>query len=160
MIQNPKKSSLGILLSYNNTNKLENESVIPFSKHEELKPIINSLPKVGLVGAGNYASNILIPLLRSQGSNLVMVASETGLSGFHVGKKYGFNETTTDISYLIQSEKIDTVIITTRHDSHASLVIQSLEAGKHVFVEKPVCLNLEEIQKLKKLFINYLTSKF
>ena len=65
------------------------------------------------------------------------------------GKKYGFEETTTDTPKLFADPKIDAVVITTRHNSHAHFVLQALEAGKHVFVEKPLCLTLEELDEIE-----------
>src|ERR1041384_7482903 len=96
---------------------------------------------------GNYATGVLIPAFKAAGVQLVSVASRAGVSGVHAGKKYGFEETTTDTARLFNDPKIDALVITTRHDSHADFVMQALEAGKHVFVEKPLCLTLSELDQ-------------
>ena len=61
------------------------------------------------------------------------------------GRKHGFDEATTDASAVFADPSVDAVVITTRHDSHARLVLQALESDKHVFVEKPLCLTLDEL---------------
>jgi len=86
------------------------------------------------------------------------VASSAGVSGVHAGKKYGFEETTTDSNSIIASPDINTVVITTRHDSHANFVCEALKAGKHVFVEKPLCLTRAELSEIETTYISPLTS--
>jgi predicted dehydrogenase/threonine dehydrogenase-like Zn-dependent dehydrogenase len=100
---------------------------------------------VGVIGAGSYATGTLIPAFKAAGARLGSVASSAGVSGVHAGRKYGFDETTTDADRVITDPAIDAVAITTRHDSHARFVVQALAAGKHVFVEKPLCLTLSEL---------------
>jgi predicted dehydrogenase len=81
-----------------------------------------------------------------------VVASSGGVSGVHAGRKFGFEETTTDTDSIFADPMVNTIVITTRHDSHARLVRQALEAGKHVFVEKPLCLTLEELQSIEDVY--------
>jgi len=105
---------------------------------------------VGFIGAGNYASHVLIPAFKGTPAILKSVASSKGVSGVHVGKKYGFEETTTDSEAVLSDPDVNAVAIVTRHDSHAPYVCQALRAGKHVFVEKPLAitrLGLEEVEK-------------
>jgi len=96
---------------------------------------------VGVLGAGNYARAVLVPALRSAGVRLKTVASSGGVTGVHVGRKFGFEETTTDTDAVFADPEINTVVIATRHSSHAPLVCQALAAGKHVFVEKPLAID-------------------
>lgn len=107
---------------------------------------------VSFVGAGNYATAVLIPAFKSAGSKLWSVASSAGVSGLHVARKYGFNETTTDTSRLLADRDANAVVISTQHDSHAHFVLQALEGGKHVFVEKPLCLTLAELNEIESTF--------
>ena len=107
---------------------------------------------VSFVGAGNYATAVLIPAFKSAGSNLWSVASSAGVSGLHVARKYGFNETTTDTSRLLADRDANAVVISTQHDSHAHFVLQALEGDKHVFVEKPLCLTLAELNEIESTF--------
>ncbi len=104
---------------------------------------------VSFVGSGNYATAVLIPAFKAAGAHLRSVASSAGVSGVHAGRKYGFIETTTDTNHLFTDEQTNAVVITTQHDSHARFVLQALAAGKHVFVEKPLCLTLDELAQIE-----------
>ena len=104
---------------------------------------------VAFIGAGNYATNVLIPAFKEAGARLKTVASAGGVSAVHAGRKYGFEETTTDTDSLFSDSQVTTVVITTRHDSHARLVCQALGAGKHVFVEKPLALTIDELAEIQ-----------
>jgi predicted dehydrogenase len=109
----------------------------------------NKTPAVAFVGSGNYATGVLIPAFKDAGAKLATVASSAGVSGVHAGKKFGFDETTTDTASLFSDPQLDALVITTRHNSHAQLVLQALAAGKHVFVEKPLCLTLDELAEIE-----------
>jgi predicted dehydrogenase/threonine dehydrogenase-like Zn-dependent dehydrogenase len=106
---------------------------------------------VGFIGAGNYATAVLIPAFKATGARLRSVASSAGVSGLHAATKFGFELTTTDTSSLLADAAINAVAITTRHDSHGRLVLEALAAGKNVFVEKPLCLSLEEADRIEAL---------
>ena len=93
---------------------------------------------------------MLIPAFKATGAKLVGVASNVGVSGVHAGKKFGFVETTTDTESVFADRRINAVVIATRHDSHASLVLKALAAGKHVFVEKPLCLTHDELALIEQ----------
>ena len=106
-------------------------------------------PAVSFIGSGNYASGVLIPAFKAAGARLRTVASSGGVSGVHAGRKFGFEETTTDTESLFADAGTDALVVTTRHDSHARFVLQGLKAGKAVFVEKPLCLTLEELVEIE-----------
>jgi predicted dehydrogenase/threonine dehydrogenase-like Zn-dependent dehydrogenase len=106
---------------------------------------------VSFIGSGNYATAVLIPAFREAGARLRTVASNAGVSGLHAGRKFGFAQTTTDTGSVLADPGTDAVVITTRHDSHAPLVLRALAAGKHVFVEKPLCLTLPELEEIAAL---------
>ncbi len=106
-------------------------------------------PTVSFIGSGNYATGVLIPAFKAAGARLVAVASSGGVSGVHAGKKFGFERTTTDTEALFADADSDALVITTRHDSHARMVLQGLAAGKAVFVEKPLCLTLGELGEIE-----------
>jgi predicted dehydrogenase/threonine dehydrogenase-like Zn-dependent dehydrogenase len=103
-----------------------------------------STPTVSFIGAGNYATGVLIQAFKAAGAVLRTVASSGGVSGVHAGRKFGFAQTTTDTEALLTDTGTTALVITTRHDSHARWVRQGLAAGKAVFVEKPLCLTLGE----------------
>ncbi len=105
---------------------------------------------LAFVGSGNYATSVLIPAFKAAGARLKVVASSGGVSGLHAGRKYGFEKTTTDTEGVLSDPDVTAVVITTRHDTHASLVCRALEAGKHVFVEKPLAIRLEELAAIAR----------
>ncbi len=146
-----KESSLGIVLQY--PLKKEKESKDLFSrniiliqnKNGEKKP---TEPVIGMIGAGNFTNQILLPALKKTGVRLKRIASSGGVSGTHLGKKYGFEQSITDVDKIFNDPEINVVFITTRHNSHAQFVCQALEAGKNVFVEKPLVITLKELEKV------------
>lgn len=107
---------------------------------------------VSFIGSGNYATGVLIPAFKAAGTRLKSVASSGGVSGLHAGRKYGFAEATTDADAIFADAQTDAVVITTRHDSHARYVLKAIEAGKHVFVEKPLCLTLDELAAIEAAY--------
>lgn len=107
---------------------------------------------VSFVGAGNYATTVLIHAFKNAGAHLRSVASNSGVSGLYAGRKFGFDETTTDTGRIFSDNLTNSVVITTQHDSHAQLVLEALKSGKHVFVEKPLCLNLDDLREIESAF--------
>jgi len=105
--------------------------------------------RISFLGAGNYATAVLIPAFKASGAHLRSVASSAGVSGLHAGRKFGFDETTTDTNRLFADVGTNAVVITTQHDSHARFVLQALAAGKQVFVEKPLCLTSDELAQIE-----------
>ncbi len=102
---------------------------------------------VGFVGAGNFSRSVLIPALKQAGDcELVGVCTATGMSATETARKFEFACATTDPDELMKDQRINTVFVATRHDSHARLACAALRAGKHVFVEKPLCIKSEELQ--------------
>lgn len=147
-----KEKSLGIVLQYS-TNKSGHEENI---KQRVIK-YSNSVAKsskatIGFIGSGSYATGVLIPAFSKTDATLKSVASSTGISGVHAAKKFGFAESTTDTEALIADPSINTVVITTRHNSHAHFVCAALKAGKHVFVEKPLTLTRDELKEVESVY--------
>jgi predicted dehydrogenase/threonine dehydrogenase-like Zn-dependent dehydrogenase len=100
---------------------------------------------IGIIGAGNFTKMTMMPALKGTGAGFKYIASAGGVSGTALAKKYGFSHSTTDYAELLKDEDVDLVMITTRHDLHATMVKESLESGKHVFVEKPLALNINQL---------------
>jgi predicted dehydrogenase/threonine dehydrogenase-like Zn-dependent dehydrogenase len=114
------------------------------------KPPLSAVERgIGLIGAGNFASGTLLPALRielrGRRSQLRGIASASGISARTVGRRFGFAFCTADANQIFADEQTRGVIIATRHNEHASLVIAALEAGKAVFVEKPLALTRDEL---------------
>jgi predicted dehydrogenase/NADPH:quinone reductase-like Zn-dependent oxidoreductase len=106
-------------------------------------------PTVAVIGAGNFALRVLIPMLAASGARLRTIASGAGTTGAIAGDKFGFERVTTDLDEIWSDPAVDTVFLLTRHDSHASLARKALEAGKNVFVEKPLALNEAELDAVE-----------
>lgn len=98
-------------------------------------------PRVGVIGTGNFTKQVLLPALKAAGGHLVTLASAGGVTSLHAGRKFEADEATTDYREILQNPQINTVCITTRHNSHAKMVCEALAAGKHVFVEKPLAID-------------------
>jgi predicted dehydrogenase len=103
---------------------------------------------IAFLGAGNYAGRVLMPAFRKAGAQLHTVVSAGGVSAAHYGRKFGFSKASTDESEVLADPPIDTVVIATRHNVHARQVLAALQAGKHVFCEKPLCLTLDELAEI------------
>ena len=155
-IVSSSKPSLGILLTYPGVEITKDSRKVSLLNNNNIKKFNNNKTNqkvvVSFLGSGNYATSVLIPAFKATGANLRSVASNTGLSSVHAGRKYGFSETTTDSNSLFNNDTTDAVVITTRHDSHADLVIKGLKAKKNIFVEKPLCLTLEELSKIESTY--------
>ena len=112
----------------------------------------NASPAIAFVGSGNHAAGVLIPAFTAAGGSLVTVASNGGVSAIHAGRKYGFRHASTDSDAILADPSVDAVVVATRHDSHAGLVLQALAAGKPIFIEKPLCLTLEELTAIESAY--------
>lgn len=110
-------------------------------------------PVLGFVGAGNYASRILLPGFKAAGAQLQTIVTAGGINGAIHGKKSGFAKASTDVTAMLADETINTVVIVTRHDSHAKFVVQALRARKNVFVEKPLALNKADLAAVQEAYV-------
>jgi predicted dehydrogenase/threonine dehydrogenase-like Zn-dependent dehydrogenase len=106
-------------------------------------------PVLGFIGAGNYASRMLIPAFKAAGAQLHTIVSAGGTSGVVQGSRNGFLHAASDVATLLTEPTINAVAIVTRHDSHAGLAARALASGKHVFVEKPLALTLPELAEVE-----------
>lgn len=143
------KAGLGILLQYTSepTSRLVKQVQLSTDySFDSREPIL------GCIGAGNYASRMLIPAFKAAGAQFHTIVTSGGVNGVIHGQKSGFAEASTDVERLLANAEINTVAIVTRHDSHASLVTRALAAGKHVFVEKPLALNYEELTQIEAAY--------
>ena len=141
--------SLGILLQYQGTADPEHRTIALPAEPANARAIRPGQPLLGVIGAGNYASRMLIPAFAKGGAWFHTLAASSGIGPFHVGRKFGFRQASTDVPALLADPSCNTVVIVTRHDSHAQLVQQAMAAGKHVFVEKPLCLTAEELTAIE-----------
>lgn len=110
--------------------------------------------KIGIIGAGNFTSSTVIPALIRAKANIKYIASAQGLSAKIIAKKAHAENAASDYKIMLTDAEVNTVIITTRHNLHASMVIEALQAGKNVFVEKPLCLNDTELTEIINTYKN------
>ncbi|MEO5928944.1 MAG: bi-domain-containing oxidoreductase [Candidatus Kapaibacterium sp.] len=106
---------------------------------------------IGFIGAGSFAQSYLLPPLKTLGVNLVAVSTSTSVNARSVAEKFGFGDASTDSAGLLGRKEIGAVFIATRHDTHGAYVADALEAGKQVFVEKPLAITKEELERIRDL---------
>jgi predicted dehydrogenase len=108
----------------------------------------DGLPRIGLIGPGAFAKGVLVPALVEAGARLELVGGGSGPSAEAAGRDLGFRRVAEDELAVINDPDIDAVVIATRHWSHSALAVRALEADKHVFCEKPLALEEEELERV------------
>jgi predicted dehydrogenase len=153
-ILSEEKNTLGIILNYDSNKELMSKRTFPLRYNECISSPLATVdnPGVGFIGAGNYASRILIPAFKRAGVRLHTIASNGGTNASIHGRKNGFEYATSNTDELLAHPDINTIVIATRHNTHAKLAIKALEAGKHVFVEKPLALSIQEVNEVQNAF--------
>ena len=107
---------------------------------------------IGFIGAGNYASSMLLPhLVQLPNAELVHVTTTRSLSAVNAQRRFGFTTASTSASAVLEDESLDAIFVVTRHATHADLVCRALETGKAVFVEKPLALTAEELDRITEV---------
>lgn len=149
MILKRSEPSIGILIEYDTSKPFDRGSRItlkPETSHLEPSPV-----SIGFIGAGSYAQSHLLPNIpKDDKVALKGVMTSTGASSRSVAERFGFEFCCSDEKDLFGTEDVNTVFVATRHDSHAGYVMQALNAGRHVFVEKPLCLTIDELDKIRE----------
>ena len=141
---------LGIILTFPNHPSLARR--IDLCPPPQCAPTVGNVG-VGLIGAGNFASATLVPAMKQvPGIDLIGVCAATGASAHGVGARLGFRYCTTDERELLSDPAVNTIVIATRHSLHARQVLGALSAGKHVFCEKPLCLNEVELGEIVQAY--------
>ncbi|MCP4547811.1 MAG: Gfo/Idh/MocA family oxidoreductase [bacterium] len=108
--------------------------------------------RFGIIGAGNFTRRTLLPALKRLNRKPTIIASASGRMAGLAAREYGIKQATSDTEALLTSTDLDLVMITTRHDSHADLTVSALQAGKHVFVEKPLAIDLPGLRRIGKAY--------
>lgn len=145
MILAKSEPFVGILLKYEDEGKIEDS--IKKSKGEPK----NTKTKIGFVGAGSFAQNFLLPNVKLY-ADMAGVATSHGNTAKGVADKFGFQYATGEAEKIFADEKINTIFVATRHNLHAANVIDALKNNKNVFVEKPLCMTREELEKISELY--------
>lgn len=142
---------------YNNMGGASIASILEYSPtsdvvcHTVPSKVYSSRPGkgvLGIIGAGNFTKMTVLPSLKNSGAHYKYISSAGGLSAKSLANKYGFEFSTTDYKEILNDKEVDIVMITTRHDMHAAMVIESIKAGKNIFVEKPLAINPEELETI------------
>lgn len=147
MIKAPETLSFGVLLDHG----LKPASATPESpvltRFEQVDSGRQTLKRVrvGLLGAGAYAKNVHVPNLQKiPDMTIRAVASRSGGSAALVAQRVGAAMATSSVDELCRAIDVDALVISTRHASHGRLALRALEAGKHVYIEKPMATTLED----------------
>jgi len=150
-----KEKHIGILLEYPDERPLQN-TVAEFPRIRAARSLgdfgcVATQPEgkvnIGLIGGGNFAMSVILPNLKNiPNVTLRAICTATGISAQSLADKYGFAYCTSDYSEVLADDSIDCIIVATRHNLHAQLAIEGLNSGKHVFVEKPLALSIEELR--------------
>lgn len=142
--------ALGIVLSYpeRDPEQVRRRS-LPGAADGHAPSILPAPGRIGILGAGNYTTATLLPTLQRIGAKVTRIGGGTGATTWLAARRFGISEATTDNSRILDADDVDTVLLTTRHDSHARLAIRALERHKNVFVEKPLALTLEEVDAVE-----------
>ena len=135
--------ALGIILQYSDKVDLSNVINIPVVKTTK-----NVKPTVGIIGAGNFSKMTLMPALSKTSAKLEYISDINGDSAWYVANKYKVSKATTDYQTVLNDPEVNTVLIAVNHNLHAKMVIEALKVGKHVFVEKPLAMNIEELESI------------
>jgi predicted dehydrogenase/threonine dehydrogenase-like Zn-dependent dehydrogenase len=141
------QGGLGLVLEYPARDGAANRTVVVTPATPQAKGPV----RVGLIGAGGFGAKVLAPALRAAGAGLELVASSAGTSAAAAARQHGFHRATTDAAALCADPNVTAVVVATRHDSHAQWARAALEAGKHVFVEKPLALTEADVDTLGAL---------
>lgn len=141
---------VGILLTYGDLPESELKTLSPPPPADLTISSKRRSLSVGFLGAGNFASGFLLPHLKAMDDvTLELVCNRTGLTSNDMRAKFGFADHTTVPDDIFRNESIGTVFIATRHGDHATLTMQALRSGQHVFVEKPLALTEDELEEVE-----------
>lgn len=137
-----KKGVIASILKYNNES--DNSNTITLSK----KSFSNKKPVLAIIGAGNFTQMTVLPTLSKIEAQVKSIVSAGGLTATNLSKKYKIPQSSTSSDKILEDNEISSVLVTTRHNLHSNMVLKALEKNKDVFVEKPLCLNNEELDEI------------
>ena len=157
LILEKKEPYLGILIEYDRTKEIGSRAFYVGNGKKDLQLTSDLRPptsvSIGFIGAGSYAQSHLLPNIPKSGeTSLVGVMTSTSASSRSVADRYGFRFCTGNAADVLGNDDINTVFVASRHNSHARYVLEALQAGKHVFVEKPLCLTPQELDEIAKVY--------
>ena len=146
IVVNHTEPFLGIILKYDVAKEHKKGSIL-INESVQTKKV-----NIAFIGAGSYAQGNLLPNLPSVSEvGRIMIMTNSGTTAKRVAEKFHFARCTSDVKDILENHNINTLFIATRHESHAHYVIEGLKAGKNVYVEKPICLNINELSEIEQL---------
>lgn len=145
------KTALGILLTYDPNNS-NTKKTIDFYKEESTHKSKYEQIIAGFIGAGNHAGRTLLPAFKKSKITLKTIASSQGVTGSHYGRKFKFIKNTTDTNTIFNDDEINTIVISSQHDTHAKFTIAALKKDKNVYVEKPLALSFDELNSIDAVY--------
>ncbi|MFA5118283.1 MAG: bi-domain-containing oxidoreductase [Candidatus Omnitrophota bacterium] len=150
MILEGKERCIGVVLEYEGADLLASENLVQRVVIKSgIREYASNARTVSCIGGGMFTKNVLLPALsKIPGVKFRGVSTTTGITSHHLGKKYGFEYCTSDYNDVLNDKDTNSIIITTRHNAHAKMCIEALKAGKHVFIEKPLCISREELEQI------------
>lgn len=149
LIATSKELSIGVILEYENDGSDKTSSAMSPTASVSTATSRQDNLRVGIIGAGSFATNSMIPLLAKRKDMILQsIASSTGIKAAAIAKKYGITRVVSEANEIIEAPDIDCVLIFTRHGTHAALSEKALLSNKHVFVEKPLALTEEELERV------------
>ncbi len=149
MIKGDLPGAIGIVLQYPKDAPLKRVVTLK----EAVCPHREADVRVAVLGAGQFGRTTLLPVLaKAKGVSLQVLATSSGSSAEHSGRRYGFAECSTDGDAVFGRQDVDVVFALTPHSRHAQDVVMAAKSGKHLFVEKPLCVTLEELEEIEKVF--------
>jgi predicted dehydrogenase/threonine dehydrogenase-like Zn-dependent dehydrogenase len=157
-LQNPDNRPVIVLLDYG-IPKPKDPHIEFFERTVQINPPIvakKGIINVALIGAGSFATGMHLPNIAKMPDKykLVAVMDQNGHAAKSVATQFGAQYATTDFNKIISDKTVDLLLIATRHNSHAPLTLQGLNAGKHVFVEKPLAIKKEELEAIEQFYKN------
>ena len=136
--------SIASILEYSSSDIIKNTVQVEKRNFQSKKGII------GIIGAGNFTSATILPKLKKCDADIKYIASSGGLSSTIMAKKYNIANSTSDYQKILKDEEVDLIIVTTQHHMHAKMTIEAINAGKSIYVEKPLALNEKELDEIIK----------
>lgn len=146
-IKEGKEDYLGVVLKYDSNI----DSTIRRVDLSRNSRAFSAKAKIGVIGAGNYACTMLLPFLKGK-CDLVGIATATGINAKDKANKFGFRYATTDYHEILEDPQVNTIVIATRHNQHARMVVDSITKGKNVYVEKPLAISIDQLKQISKCY--------
>lgn len=143
LLRRGQERVIGIVLEYPGAEKPPRRSVVLQTPRQRSGAV-----RLGVIGAGSFAQAYLLPALKQAGAEFIALANATPASARAVGERFGFSLVTTQGGEVIAHPEVDAIVCASRHDSHAAYVLCALQAGKPIFVEKPLAITPEELHQI------------